>query len=100
MSCEDRNEFEGVTADQDQLTTTPSDKVQYIYIPVKKSEADRKSAKYFEKIGFAYIDTSPSEQGGGTFQIVDIVTCNNYKKGRNSRTLFYQIYDTNMIPGQ
>ena len=96
MSYEDRNEFEGVPEDPVQHTMTPSDKAQYTYTPVKKSEADRKSAKYFEKIGFTYIDKSPSEQGGGTFQIVDIVKCNNYKKSRNSRTLFYQTYDTSI----
>ena len=64
------------------------------YTQVKRSEADRKSLKYFDKIGFTYTDTFLRERGGGVFRIVDIVRCESYKKGKNSKTLFYQIFDT------
>ena len=39
---------------------------------------------------------SSLENGGGNFRIVDIVRCNNFKRGKNSRTLFYKTYDTDV----
>ena len=80
--------LEGVLSDLDQLEMS--------YTQIRLPDVDKRSRKYFDKIGYNYMDTSSLEHGGGNFRIVDIVRCNNFKKGKNSRTLFYKTYDTDI----
>ena len=67
------------------------------YTQMKVSEVDKRARKYFEKIGLCYTDTSLIENGGGRYRIDAIVRCNNFKIGKNSNTLFYRFYDTDLF---
>ena len=81
---EDSNDIEGV----------PS--MSMSYTQMKLSDVNKRARKYFDKIGLCYTDTSLLENGGGSYRIDDIVRCNNFKKGKISKTLFYKFYDTNL----